>query len=214
MKQIIIITLSLIFFSCKSQDLSQNMSNEQEEVLKVFLNQQDLYSYVDKHFFNKNHIKRFIGDYKNNRRHYRNSDSICQTSIDTLKLKFYCPLADALKKFDILLTDSDMEFLLNKYDYEKEKFVMNLKNVILGTTLLRHTDDYYNRIEYDKYGGIPSLIEFPSIHIENLYFDSAKTTAIIAYSKVTGRYNQTKTLFYILQKKNGVWWKPIGHLQF
>jgi hypothetical protein len=213
MKQVFILIISLSIISCKAQDVIIELNNEEQEVLKIFLMQQDLNSYVDNHFFNKNLVKRFNGNYRRHRKFYKNADSICKFSLDTTKLKFYCSLADSFKAHSFLLDDNNLNFLINKYDTEKGKYELNLDKLLSKTTLRKHSGKYYKKITYNKYDGIPNLNEFPSIRINNLYFNEEKDVAIVAYSIVSERINSATSGFYMLEKRDNIWWKPIGSIK-
>lgn len=212
MKQLIVFMIVNIV-SCKAQDSPYGLRNENNEVLKVFLTQQSTFSYVDRNFFNKNFSKHFSSSFKTNKRFYKNADSICRVSSDTTKLKFYCSLADSFKTHSLLLKDEDLDFLIRKYDKEKEAFMLNLDSLLFDTTLRQHSDNYYKKIDYNKYDGIPAINEFPSIRIYNLYFNESKNIAIVVYSIVSERINSTTLLYYLLEKKDGIWWKPLGSLK-
>lgn len=213
MRKISFIALCIYFISCNAQEKTITLNNDQTEVLKVFLKQQEQYSYVDCHFFNKNLIKKFSRDYLYNREFFRISDSVCSSSADKTKLRFYCPLADSFKVFDKLLTEEDLKFLVKKYNYKKQKFIMNIDSLINNSSLRKHSKDYYAKIKYEKYDGIPELNEFPSIRINNLYFNKKNNVPIVVYSLVYNRVNSVISSFYILEKKNNIWWKPIGNLK-
>lgn len=217
MKKIFFVKIYFLFFSflsCNAQKEVIKFSYEQNEVLKTFLRQQKLYTYVDKHFFNRNRIRRFVGDYKNNRRLYRVSDSVCKTSSDTIKLKFYCPISDSFKKNANLFTDNELNIMLKKYNIDNKKVLLELDTLISNTTLKEHSLEYYNQIDYSKFDGIPNLNEFPSIRIDNIYFNETKSAAVIAYTLVYERINSSSSGFYLLEKKDNIWWKPLGNLKF
>jgi len=169
--------------------------------------------YLDKHFFRKNLIKSFKSDYLRNKKFYGVADSICNKSTDSTKLKFYCPLADSFKLYDNLLINSDLNFLTNKYDKKEERNVININVLISETSIQKHSNEYYNKLDYNRYDGIPDLNEFPSIRINNIYFNEKKNVAIIAYSLVSERINSITSEFYLMEKKDNIWWKPLGNLK-
>jgi len=178
-------------------------------VLNKFFYQMDLHSFVDKHFFDKNLIQLFNGKYNHHLRMFKNSDSICKNSKDTLKRKISCPIADVFKVYDTTLNEKDLLFLSEKYNIKGKRRLINLDSVILETTLRKHSKQYYDNIEYDKYSSISNLNEFPSIRIENLYYNKERDVAIVAYS-IVSTTTQISTNFYILKKMDGIWWKPLG----
>jgi len=206
--------LPLVFLitvlSCKSQNTStSNLDSVDLEVIELFLGQMGPEYYADKHLFYRNRIDLFSGKYRYHQQFYINADSICKNDKDTLRLKFYCPLADTFKKFDGLLNEEDLSFLRDKYDLKKEKIKISLDSMWQNVFVLKHSDDYYSQVNYNEYRGIPDINEFPSIQIENLYYNERRDVAIIAYAIVEGP-SQGVNSFFLFKKIRNIWWKPIG----
>ena len=195
--------------SCKAQNKLDVIANNDQEVLVAFFNQMEMFSYLDKNVSGKNNIELFAGKYRHHRGFFKNSDSICKNSKDIERLKISCPLADAFKMYDTLLSDNDLGYLIDLYKGNSRNDTLNLENILSKTSLQQHSDKYYQEVEYDQYGGIPDLDEFPSIRIENLYYNQEKSVAIVAYSIVLGP-RQTESNFYMFKMMDGVWWKPMG----
>lgn len=198
--------------SCHTQNLSIELDGEQKKVLNIFLQNQKR-GFLDKHYFKKNLIKKFKADYLRSTKLYNVADSICSESSDSKKLKFYCPIADSFKIYDSLLTNNDLNFLIGKYDRNEERNVFNIDVLIKGTNILKHSDEYYRKIDYDRYDGVPDLNEFPSIRINNIYFNENHNIAIISYSLVSEQINSITSGFYLMEKKDNISWKPIGNLK-
>ncbi len=168
-------------------------------------------SYIDKHVFNKNRINLFNGKYIQHKKHFSTYDSICRNDRDTTRLKFYCPLADGFKMYDDILTQKDLDFLLTKYGKEEKQdmILLEMDSILPKTVLKEHSKEYYDKIDYENYKEAASLNEFPSVQIDNIYFNENKQVAIIAYTLLVPT-NETVSNFYILKKIDRIWWKPIG----
>ena len=212
MRYIIFLIIYLTIISCNAQNLSIELDKEEKEVLNVFLQNQKR-GFLDKHYFKKNLIKKFKGDYLRNIKLYNVADSVCNKSSDISKLKFYCPLADSFKTFVNLLSKNDLNFLVSKYDRNEKRNIINIDALIKGTKILKHSDEYYRKIDYSRYDGIPDLNEFPSIRVNNIYFNENQNIAIISYSIVSTQINSVISGFYLMEKKDNIWWKPIGNLK-
>lgn len=212
----ILLTLA-IGFLCKAQKINTKLSSEEYEVLSVFLKAQNIRGYVNKFFLNKNEITMFTGRYDYNKKFYDAADSICKTSLDTTKLKFYCPLADKFKIYNHLLTEEDFIYMVSKYDKIGNQLTLDFKRLKLGRFLKEHSDKFYNQFINDLNDSIMiDNEEFPSIQINNLYFNKEKDVAIVSYMvvhKPKPNYSSTSG-FYILKRLNNIWWKPLGNLKF
>jgi hypothetical protein len=221
MKPFLFFTFLLIFFSCKSQEnfKKASLDNTDYKVLEVFLNQMKISSYTEKHLFNRNFIKLFNGKYRQHKKTFKTSDSICKYSKDTLKLRIFCPLADTFKYYENILSEEDLNFLIKKYDKEEDIQIIDLKQISERTLILEHSNFYYDNIDYKKYGRIPdyksisNFNEFPSIHIENIYYNKEKDVAIVAYS-IADPLTHEAVNFFILKQIKKIWWKPLGAFKF
>lgn len=103
--------------------------------------------------------------------------------------------------------------MVNKYDKKEERNVININSLISETSIHKHSNEYYNKLDYNRYDGIPDLNEFPSIRVNNIYFSEKKNVAIVAYSLVSERINSITSGFYLMEKKDNIWWKPLGNLK-
>jgi len=215
MRCFIIIIFILTLSSCNSQNKEEiKLNHGNYEVLTVFLNTQRIDTYLDKHFFKKNLIQLFYGKYQHHKKIFKNSDSICKFSRDTVQLKMSCQIAEAFKKYDNLLSQNDLDFLLKKYENKRKENIVLLEidTIISNTSLREHSKEYYNKIKYDEYGGIPDIGEYPSVQIENVYFNQFKNVAIVAYSVITSS-KVIETNFFLLEKTIDLKWEPIGSLK-
>jgi hypothetical protein len=167
------------------------------------------YSYLDMNISGKDRIDYLKSKYKQHQKMYMTSDSVCKNSTDLTQRKFYCPMADSFKAYDTLLSKKELENLIATYTNPSEKYVLAIDSLIRDIPLQTHSDKFYEKIHYDVYGGIPNIKEFPSIRIENLYFNTGKDVAIVAYTIVSSP-TQADLNFYFLKRMNGIWWKPIG----
>jgi len=204
---LLIIVLSLA--QCKTQQQDFAADSVKNDIYRAFLKQMKPYSYLDKNFSNKNLIESFNSKYNLNKQMFKTSDSMCKNSTDLSQRKFYCSLADSFQVYDTLLSRKELGLLTIKYNKDSEKNLLDVDALIQDIPFRMHSEKFYEKINYGVYGGIPNLKEFPSIRIENLYFSSNKNIAIIAFSSVVSP-TQVDTNFYILEKKNGIWRKPIG----
>lgn len=211
---LVFIFFSFLYNSCKAQKSIEELKSNEVEVLKTFLMQFEFYGYLDHHLFNKNLIQKFIADYERNKKFYEFSIEICNSDKDSLNSAFYCSAADSFKDYVFLISDDDIKYLLDTYDKEKRKVVLNIFPILERTNFKEHSKVYYSKVDYDEYYGIPDLNELPTIFINNLYFNKKRNIAIIAYSVIKRRNNGIVSSFYILEKKNDIWWKPVGNLKF
>lgn len=195
--------------SCNAQESNDVLKSNDYEVLNTFLNQMEVNSYLDKHFFLTDRVELFKGKYLQHRKMFIKSDSICKNSQDLTQRKVSCPIADGLKLYQTILTDEDLEFLEKSYNHSSKKTQLDLES-IRSTSLFRmHSERYYEGVDYESYRGTPDLGEFPSIRLENLFYNEDGSIAIVAYS-IAASPTQSDSNFYILRKMDGIWWKPVG----
>lgn len=212
MKSVFILFLLCSFqFSCVAQKNDIIEFNQTDyEVLNVFLEQVKDYSFIDKHFFAKDLISNFIGKYKYHEDFQRNADSICKLSKEIDKKKFYCPLADKFSFFEGLLNENDLDYLNDSYSTDQGKMKTMIIDSIIGEKpLKKHSERYYQNVEYEKNYTKSDVVEYPSIRIQNLYYNKNKSVAIVAYS-IFNNSIETDNNFFILEKKDNIWWKPLG----
>ncbi|MBX2829463.1 MAG: hypothetical protein KTR22_14965 [Flavobacteriaceae bacterium] len=212
MKYLVLIISVLSFSACHSQTKKiENLNADDYDMITIFLNQQEVNSYVDMHVFKKNRINLFNGKYIQHKKYFSLYDSICRNDRDTTRLKFYCPLAHGFKMYQDVLTQKDLDYLLAKYgNQEKQDMtLLEMDSIMPKVMLNRHSKEYYDEIDYGDYGKMSTRNEFPSIQIDNIYFTERKEVAIIAYTLIIPT-NESVSNFYILKKIDGIWWKPIG----
>ena len=213
MKNLILIFVFLSFVSCKSQKETFKFSEEHYEILEVFLSQQNTFSFLDRHFFNKNDIIQFCGDYRKSKKIFSKADSICKYSKEIEKRKFYCPLADSFKIYDGLLSQKDLIFMQEKYRLKKEKKTVEIDSLIETIGLSAHSTNYYKEINYEDYRSFTELEEYPSIQLNNIYFNEDRNVVVISYSIVSEGIKPISSRFYLLEKRDNLWWKPLGNLK-
>lgn len=211
MKNIIfLLVIGVLNFSCNAQKVKVLELNEtDEEVVSIFLEEVKAYTFVDKHFFNENLITEFIEKYKYHQRFQRNADSICRLSQEIDKKKFYCPLADNLFFFKDLFDESDLTYLSENYNNDGKILTMQIDSILNHKQLKTHSKNYYKNVDYNDNSYKTDVQEYPSIRIQNLYYNKNKSLAIVAYSN----YNisvENDNNFFILKMIDDVWWKPLG----
>lgn len=213
MKRILIFLLCLLQFSCAAQGSNEmDLSVTDYSVLGRFLEQAEPYTYVDNHFFDENMITRFIGKYEYHINFQRNADSICRLSEDMEKKKFYCPLADKFAYLEGLLDENDLDYLEDNYNQPGQAQTMKIDSIITDNRLKRHSESYYQNIDYEKNLLRIETSEFPSIRIQNLYYTKDRSVAIIAYS-IFSNSIKAENNFFILKNIDDIWWKPLGSFQ-
>lgn len=204
--------IMVLFFNnlCKSQNLKDINTNS--EVLSVFLLNMQPQLYLDKNFSGKNFIKYFNSKYRKHLSIFRKADSICNNSKEINKTRISCPLADSFKVYNTILSEKDLIYLSKFYKKDTTKEVLNVKKLIKTSMTREHSEDFYKKRDYNEYSNEQDIMEFPSIRIENLYFNKKKDVAIIAYS-IASSPKDSNLNFFILVKKKNLWWKPIGSLK-
>ena len=212
MKQILgIRLLSIMCFSCKAQDYNK-LKPDDYEIINIFLNNMKSYSYLDEKIISeKGLLKKFEGRFNYQLQFFTNADSICSHSKDTIKVKFYCPLAKTFEKYNNVLSDEDFEFLKKTYNNKEEIKIIKIKE-IENTTIQEHSMRYYNNVNYKKFKVIPNFNEFPSIRIREIYYTKNKQVAIIAYG-IKESYSSGYLNYFILKKQKNIWWEPIGSIK-
>ncbi|RMB56525.1 hypothetical protein EAX61_14040 [Dokdonia sinensis] len=204
--------------SCVAQKATiQEFDQNKRDALRVFLNNQKSYTFVDENVIKVTGIKKFVGRYRKARSLYRTADKICGTSKDTYELKFYCPIKDSFSIYENLLNEDDLFYILNNFD----KFHLTLPSKLpLDTlwgenvqSLKKHSEQFYNALDYNRYDGNPNIDEYPSLRIYGCLLNENKTVAIIPYNHVHMGVNHGRVNFFLLKKMDGIWWKPIGPLK-
>lgn len=210
MKRIIIIlVLSLFQFSCKAQNGNFLKLDETDyDVLSKFLEQTKAYTFVDKHFFNENLIDNFISKFRYHQNFQKNADSICKFSKELDKRKFYCPLAHQFGFIRNLLDENDLKYLSENYNSKMQIQTMEIDSIIVHNQLKIHSEGYYQNINYMA-NSMKQNSEYPSIRIQNLYYNKNKSVAIIAYY-ISNNSIEMENNFFILKKMDNIWWKPLG----
>ena len=205
--------LVTIIFSCncKSQDLININDNANSEILKVFLSSMPPQLYLDKNFSGRNFIKYFNSKYRKHLNSFKKADSICKNSNEINVRKISCPLADSFKMYDTLLSEKDLDYLSTHYKKDIADETIDLEKLIENSRMQKHSEEFYKR-NYDEYFDEQDKTEFPSIRIENLYFNEEKNIAIIAYS-IALSAKDSNLNFFILTKKMNLWWKPEGNFK-
>ncbi|MDO1513228.1 hypothetical protein Q2T41_11225 [Maribacter confluentis] len=207
---VLLFTICLMHCSCKAQNVYDfKLDTVDYDILRAFLEQVEAYTYVDKHFFNKNRIVDFIGRFKYHVKFQRNADSICNFSKDIDKRKFYCPLSNNFAYFDGLIDEGNLKYLLNNYDNSGEVQTMEIDSILFKKPLQKHSENYYQDIDYKNGFGRAETLEYPSVRIENLYYNEDRSVAIIAYS-IYNNSRESINNYYIFKKTDGIWWKPLG----
>ncbi|RMB56527.1 hypothetical protein EAX61_14050 [Dokdonia sinensis] len=215
-KNIFIICLLLSTAQCKSQNSASRLSIKEKdtEAFVTFFNTQKMYSYIDKNVMGADLILNFIGRYKHNIKFYRTADSICKKDQDLERLKFYCPLADSFSRFEGLLDASDFEYLRAEYESSRKPRELNVESIISQTIpLLKHSDIYYEQVDYTRYDGVPKIDEFPSIRVLDYYITKNEDVAIIVYVTEGPGIRHGRASYFLLKKMDDIWWKPIGPLK-
>ncbi len=208
----ILFFISSFCLSCKGQKSDGNELNRTDyEVLGIFLEQVKDYSFVDKHFFNENLITNFIGKFKYHQNFQRNADSICKFSKEIDKRKFYCPLADEFSYFEGLLDENDLNHLNDKYSTQGDMQTILIDSIIGQKSLKTHSENYYQNMVYEQSftNSKNGIAEYPSVRIQNLYFNKNESIAIVAYSIFNNSIEMNNN-YFILKKMDDVWWKPLG----
>lgn len=205
----------IVFFNniCYSQDLTEINNDVNSEVLSVFLlNMKPPYLYLDKNFSGKNFIKHFNSKYRRHLNIFQNSDSICKNSEEISKRKISCPLADSFKIYNNILLEEDLTYLSQTYKKNSTKEIINVKKFTKISMTLEHSDEFYKKMELNQNSNDQDIMEFPSIRIQNLYFNKEKDVAIIAYF-IDRSIKNSNLNFFLLVRKMNLWWKPIGNLK-
>ena len=220
MKSIIgLLLLSITCLSCKAQNSnSLKLNNEHDDVLNAFINQKYDFKehfYLNKYLTQKKYTGIFGANYIKNLSIYRNSDSICKNSNDTLTLKFKCPMAFSLKKYIGLFSEKDLEYFKNTYKQDvSQKFIIDSKKMPPALPIItEHSNDFYKVYLKDKRQARYSFLkESPSLEIQGIYFSENKKIALVAYTMVTSTMGGGLA-YSIMQKEDGVWWRLIGSIQ-
>lgn len=206
---IIISFLSVLF----TQAQMGNQNDLDNELINVFLSKVNPYSFLDKNITGKNRISLFIGKLKHHKRFYQNADSVCNSSQDTLKLKFFCPLADSFKDVANLIPEKDLYEMKFYYQRETKPKLLDVDYFIENNMVRKHSDKYYQEINHNNYhGGILNSKEFPSIQIENVYYTNNKEVAIIVYN-ISSSQTNSSIGFYLFKNIRNIWWKAIGPIK-
>lgn len=196
-KNILISVLIVSFSSCKAQHSSKTeLKNTDYEIIILFLNQLYPQNYhLLKDINTRDLTDEFIGKYRHHQKTFKTSDSICANSSDTLKLKISCPIADSFKKYNEALTGNDLDYLKENYSNMRKFESLDIMRIFENIGMLKIARE-----------------DNQSLEINNLYYNERKNVAIIAYSIITAQ-NLHTTNFYLLQKIDDIWWKPIGPLK-
>lgn len=183
-----------------------NSNKEGYEVLNAFLYKDVGYYYLDNIIEQKIYEKSFLHSYKGYIRLFNTADSVCNFSEDPVKLKFFCPLADAFKIYSGLLTDDNFLYFENRYSKESsyDKHIINFSN-LENPMVKPHSKDYYIRKEEKS----KDLQEFPSMHVWGIYFTEDRKTALVAYTYKKQDTSDGSLTYHILKKRKGIWWKPM-----
>lgn len=208
--KILLFLLFLFTTSCKSQIKKTIVNSDtQKEVLAIFFSQLDSNSYVDTTFYNTNRVNYFQSKYKSQVKAFKSSDSICKNSSDINKKRISCPIADSFQKYDNLLSDTDLSYIETKYLNNSSEISVEIENIIDNYILLKHSEDYYKNFDINIYSANIEINEFPSVRIENLYFNQKQDVAIISYA-IASTPTSSYSNFFIIKFIDGIWWKPLG----
>ena len=190
------------------KDVQFSLNNNQKEVLLAFLNQE--FSFRDS-LYVKSRINRedfspsFEYAYHRILNQFKESDSLCKNSKDSLIRKEKCKESFNLNKFNGLFSKNDFVYLVNSYQNSfKEDLFFDLKNEHLIPVIQNHSNEYYLS------EGL-NFNEVPSLKIKGIYFTEERNTALIAYALLpySLRYN---VKYAILKKEDDIWWKYIGSI--
>ena len=197
--------------SCKAQTKDNTkLSKGDYEVLSEFLLQFDVwkdYFLNEKIVFSKGNSEKFINKYNYQQNFYESMKYACHNSKDTLFLKTACPLADALKPYINLYTEKDFDEIKKSVKNRNTPFKINLAELGRQKNIKKHSNQYYLKSKDD-------LNEFPSIQLNGIYYNKDKNAVTIAYQIINKGLNDNSERFFLLIKKDNVWWKPLGNLKF
>lgn len=207
LRYILILILSLVI---KDENSSYGL-HQDYEILEIFLSQMKDDSYLNQNIKgDRDEFNRYLALRKNDiSRFYLSYDSICNNSKNTITSTRFCSLANSyLKTYSFLekveinkndIIDSKINNI-GKIDFEK----------LLHIKVLKHSKSFYDIGIYD-WASVYKLEEEPSINIRGLYYTKNQQKAFIKYSiNVKGGLGQIK--IFLLQKKKGLLWKPIGSI--
>lgn len=167
------------------------------------------YHYVDTIISHKRFDFKFKDLFKANLKLYENANNFCNKGSNTEKLKFYCPLADALKKYENAFEEDDFVFFKKKYGEDGIEKKLDLSKII-NSKIINQSNDYYSS-QKTKIHEAPEQ-RGKTLKIIGIYYTEDKQTAVIAYENsftdVKGEIS-----FHILKKQKNIWWKSLGTLQ-
>lgn len=217
MKAFSLFVLFLFFGLVRSQEnypLSENLTNEDYEVLNAFFSQFNSYYYIDTIIPQKKYHSNFEGLFKANLKLYENANNFCNKGSNTEKLKFYCPLADAFKKYENLFVENDFIYLKNHY--EEKGVEANIKlSKIINPQLINLSKEYYLKLNNEnnsKRNTSVNRFTYSTLKILAIYYAQDKQIAIIVFQnnmpETSGDLNH-----HIIKKQNNIWWKSLGTLQ-
>lgn len=210
---IIIFTLLALNSSCKAQGqyTKVDLSKKRLRILKAFVNQE--FSYRDSIYLNedinqKSFSNKFRDKYLLLQTAYREADSICNNSLDTLSLKTNCSKAYNYKKYFGLFIAENLDFFEDTYKLGniKKKVMLDIKDSNFIPTILNHTKKYYLGNDTINFNEIPSL------KIEGIYLSEENEHAIIAY-KLFPYSIRNGVKYGILKNEKNVWWRYIGSIR-
>ncbi len=194
--------------SCKAQKLPiAPLSKTDYEVLNKFVMGIKPYSYLDSEIKpNKDLMEELEATYAYLQGFYESMDKQCGTATDTIKLKFSCSMANALKKFDGLLTVKDFDYIRKSHKNQKQEYRITFDE-IENPKVQQHSSEFYR-------GGQDQMTaaEFPSIGINFIAYTEDGQIAVIGYL-VRETHNHGFSDYFVLQKKKNLWWKPLGNLR-
>jgi hypothetical protein len=203
-----LLIFSLICTAQKDND-SNKLSEEHYLILKNFITQKYNHEktiYINKNVVQKKYSSNFKIKYNKLLNIYKNADSICNSSLDTLSMRINCKKAYFNEKYVGLLEYTDLDFFEKTSNRNlKEIQVIDTKKLIdISPKITNHTENFYDE-EHENL----NFKETPSLKIHGFYFSENKNLVLIAYMMFP--LSLRNGLEYgILKKEKGFWWRLIG----
>lgn len=211
MKHISLFYILLFSLFCKAQKDNDSIQLRENHyvILNAFINQKYNHEktiYINKNIVQKKYSSNFKIKYNKLLNIYKNADSICNSSFDTLSMRINCKKAYFNEKYVGLLEDTDLDFFEKTYNRNfKERQVIDTKKLIdINPKITIHTENFYEEEHKNL-----NFKETPSLKIHGFYFSENKNLVLIAYMMFP--LSLRNGLEYgILKKEKGIWWRFIG----
>jgi hypothetical protein len=118
-------------------------------------------------------------------------------------------MADTFSNYAHLLSEDELEQMQRRYDKDGNIEALNVDSLIsTNSRLKKHSEEYYESINYGEMMSPGVVSETPSIRVLNLYYNENKSVAIVAYS-VFYDTSKSGSNYVMIKKMDDVWWKPM-----